>query len=140
LETIFERYTGLPDSYRKNAINIIAGASDAGTFGVTHWIRKVIGANRDVDLCSEAYRNGEWGSLLFGGLRLAYAGLARVGAARAANGEAAVLFRNRLKRVMRGPLAGTNYRIKSYETCSRATVPTEQYRPLLAELISASIP
>lgn len=46
---------------------------------------------------------------------MAYAGIAKLGAAAAADGAAAMAFRNGLKRVMRGLLAGSNYRIKSYE-------------------------
>ncbi|MEW5249764.1 hypothetical protein [Microbulbifer discodermiae] len=33
----------------------------------------------------------------------------------AANGAGAMAFRNGLKRTMRGPLAGSNYKIKSYD-------------------------
>ena len=46
---------------------------------------------------------------------MAYAGIAKVGAAIAVDGAAAMAFRNGLKRGMRGPLAGLNYRIKSYD-------------------------
>ena len=37
-----------------------------------------------------------------------------IGAAAAADGAAAMAFRNTLKRVMRGPLAGSDFRIKNY--------------------------
>jgi hypothetical protein len=59
LKTIWEGLTGLPDGYRRNAINAIAGASDTATLGVTYWVRELIGANRDVKECSTAYRGGE---------------------------------------------------------------------------------
>ncbi len=53
--------------------------------------------------------------MALGAGRMLYAGLAKVGAAAVADGAAAMAFRNGLKRVMRGPLAGSGYRIKTYE-------------------------
>jgi RHS repeat-associated protein len=47
--------------------------------------------------------------------RLLYAGVAKVGARLATDGVAAHAFRNSLKRFARGPLAGSNYRIRPYE-------------------------
>jgi RHS repeat-associated protein len=79
LETIWEHYTGLPDSYRKNAINAIAGASDAATLGVTHWVREQIGANRDVDECSTVYRGGEVAGVVAGTVFGGAAGLRAAG-------------------------------------------------------------
>jgi hypothetical protein len=58
LETYWERYTGLPDSYRKNFINGLAGWSDGFTFGATYFIRGLIGGNRDVDKCDPVYGVG----------------------------------------------------------------------------------
>ncbi|GBF57879.1 hypothetical protein PbB2_01549 [Candidatus Phycosocius bacilliformis] len=55
LETIWEHYTGLPDSYRVNTINVLAGWSDTYTFGVTYGLRNLIGANKDVDPCNPYY-------------------------------------------------------------------------------------
>lgn len=46
--------------------------------------------------------------------RIACAGIAKVGVTTAINGAAAMAFRNGLKRVMRGPFAGSNYRIESH--------------------------
>ncbi|MBV8659598.1 MAG: hypothetical protein JO142_17385 [Burkholderiales bacterium] len=46
---------------------------------------------------------------------MAYAGIAKIGAAAAVDGAAAMAFRNTLKRVMRGPLASSDFRIKTYE-------------------------
>jgi RHS repeat-associated protein len=59
LETVFEHYTGLPDYYRTNAMNGIAGASDALTFGATNKVRDWLGLNKEIDPCSTAYRVGE---------------------------------------------------------------------------------
>ena len=65
-ETTWERYTGLPDSYRRNTMNAIAGWSDGFTFGATWHVREWFGSNRDIDLCSPFYN---------------YAGLASLGGA-----------------------------------------------------------
>ena len=58
LMTAWEYYTGLPDSYRRNAINFIAGASDTITFGATDVIRRITGVNHEVDYCSGFYIGG----------------------------------------------------------------------------------
>jgi RHS repeat-associated protein len=114
LKTLWEHYTGLPDSYRRNAINAIAGVSDAATFGATYWVRERLGSNRDVRICDDFYEGGEWASLLLGGGRLLYAGAAKVGARLAPNGQAANLFRNDLKWVFRGGLF-RNFRRYPYQ-------------------------
>ena len=79
LETIWEHFTGLPDSYRKNAINAIAGASDAATLGATHWIRDQIGANDEVDECSDVYKGGEVAGVVAGTVFGGAAGLRAAG-------------------------------------------------------------
>jgi RHS repeat-associated protein len=58
LETYWEHYTGLPDSYRKNAINTIAGWSDTYSFGITYGVRALLGINGDVAECSPYYAAG----------------------------------------------------------------------------------
>jgi RHS repeat-associated protein len=116
LKTIWEGLTGLPDSTRTSAMNVIAGVSDSATLGATYWIRQQIGANREIDKCSSAYRNGEAASLVLGGARLAYAGTAKLGAALARNGEAASQFRNGLKGAFRGTFSRAKFRIYPYKT------------------------
>lgn len=59
LETLWEHYTGLPDQYRVNAINAIAGWQDALTLGYANDFRDWVGLNRDVDRCTTAYGVGE---------------------------------------------------------------------------------
>jgi RHS repeat-associated protein len=59
LETLWEHYTGLPDQYRVNAINVIAGWQDALTFGLANDFRNSVGLNKDVNRCSTAYGVGE---------------------------------------------------------------------------------
>lgn len=59
LQTIFEYYTGLPDSYRVNAMNGIAGWSDTLTFGGTDKVRDWLGINDEIDKCRTAYKVGE---------------------------------------------------------------------------------
>ncbi|WP_305819758.1 polymorphic toxin type 8 domain-containing protein [Erythrobacter sp. JK5] len=55
LMTKWEYYAGLPDSYRRNTMNAIAGWSDGLTFGATWYVREWIGSNRDIDLCNDFY-------------------------------------------------------------------------------------
>lgn len=105
--------TDLP-SISPSLLNFGTGVADAASFGIGPYLRGAIGLGGVVDICSSAYSAGEWASLVLGGGRLAYAGAAKAGAAAAANGAAALAFRNGLKRVMRGPLAGSGFRIKSY--------------------------
>jgi RHS repeat-associated protein len=119
LETYWEHYTGLPDSYRRNAINVIAGISDSATFGATYQVRHWIGVNRDVNRCSSYYRGGEFASLFIGGARLAYAGTAKLGSRVAAGADDAVAFRNGLKRTFRFGFF-PNYRMPSIDAI-RAT-------------------
>ncbi len=96
-------------------LDFTTGVADAASLGLGPLARQAIGVNGGVNKCSKAYSAGEWASLGLGVGRMAYAGIAKVGVALAADGAAAMAFRNGLKRVMRGPLAGSNYRIKSYE-------------------------
>jgi RHS repeat-associated protein len=96
-------------------LDFTTGVADAASLGVGPLVRQALGVSGGVNRCSKAYSAGEWASLGLGVGRMAYAGIARAGAVVAADGAAAMAFRNGLKRVMRGPLAGSNYRIKSYE-------------------------
>jgi hypothetical protein len=84
LETLWEHYTGLPDSYRTNIINGIAGVSDAATLGITYEVRDLIGSNGDVNKCSDYYSGGEAigvvAGIVFGGaVGLEAAGVKGVG-------------------------------------------------------------
>ena len=104
-----------------DALNFTAGLGNAVTFGGSTWVAKQFMNRDDADVldkvkrCSGSFRVGEWTSLVLGGGRLLYAGSAKIGASLAADGAAAMVFRNNLKRIMRGPLAASNYRIKNYE-------------------------
>ena len=115
LETYWEHYTGLPDSYRRNTIDVIAGVSDSATLGATYYIRDFIGANRDVDRCSLYYDGGEWAGLGLGGARLAYAGTVKIGSIMAIDGAAASAFRNTMKGAFRLTFSKATYRIYPYE-------------------------
>lgn len=96
-------------------LDFTTGVADAASLGLGPLARQLLDVDGGVDRCSKAYSAGEWASLALGAGRMAYAGIAKVGAAAAADGAAAMAFRNGLKRVMRGPLAGSSYRIKTYE-------------------------
>jgi len=104
-----------------DALNFTAGLGNAVTLGGSTWIAKQFMDSNDAAVldkakrCSASFRSGEWASLALGGGRVLYAGAAKLGAVAAADGAAAMVFRNGLKRVMRGPLAASNYRIKTYE-------------------------
>jgi hypothetical protein len=96
-------------------LNFSTGVADAASFGLGALARQALDVDGGIDRCSKAYSAGEWASLGLGLGRLGYAAIARVGAAAAVDGAAAMAFRNGLKRVMRGPLAGSDFRIKVYE-------------------------
>jgi RHS repeat-associated protein len=96
-------------------LDFTTGVADAASLGLGPLARKAAGVDGGVNRCSKAYSSGEWASLALGAGRMLYAGLAKVGAAAAADGAAAMAYRNGLKRVMRGPLAGSDFRIKTYE-------------------------
>lgn len=70
-ETIFEHYTGIPDEYRVDAINAIAGWQDAVSFGLADDVRSILGLNKDVHKDTASYAVGEAAgigtSILFGG-------------------------------------------------------------------------
>ncbi|WPO98298.1 hypothetical protein SFA35_16800 [Pseudomonas sp. HR96] len=93
-------------------------ATDSGQTLQWSWNSDAYGVgapNEDVDGDGDEDGDGEWASLGLGAGCMAYAGIVKIGAAAAADGTGAMAFRNGLKRVMRGPLAGSDYRIKSYE-------------------------
>lgn len=98
----------------QGVVDFSVGIADAASLGLGPIVRDGIDVDGGVDKCSSAYGAGQLASLAFGGGRVIYGGLAAGGAKIAANGAAALRFRNVLKRVMRGPLAGVEYRIKTY--------------------------
>ena len=95
-------------------LDFTTGVSDAASLGLGPLARKAAGVDGGVNRCSKAYSAGEWASLGLGAGRMAYAGIAKIGAAAVADGASAMIFRNGLKRVMRGPFAGSDFRIKNY--------------------------
>ena len=95
-------------------LDFSTGVADAASLGLGPLAREALGVDGGVDECSGAYSAGQWSSLALGAGRVLYAGAARAGAAASANGAAAMELRNSLKRVMRGPLAGSDFRIKNY--------------------------
>ncbi len=95
-------------------LDFSTGVADAASLGLGPLARNALGIDGGVDQCSDAYSAGQWSSLALGGGRVLYAGVAKAGSAAAASGAAAMEFRNGLKRVMRGPLAGSDFRIKNY--------------------------
>jgi RHS repeat-associated protein len=67
LTTYWEHYTGLPDYYRVNAMNFIAGLSDSASFGATGVVRELLGINGEISSdCNDFYDYGEWGALALG--------------------------------------------------------------------------
>jgi len=99
----------------QGVVDFTTGVADAASLGLGPLARRALGVNGGVNRCSTAYKAGEWASLGLGAGRMAYAGIAKIGAAAAVDGAAAMAFRNTLKRVMRGPLASSDFRIKTYE-------------------------
>ena len=95
-------------------IDLTTGIADAASLGLGPLARQYLDLEGDVNMCSTSYLVGQWMSLALGGGRVLYASIAKFGAAAAADAAGAVAFRNTLKRIMRGPLAGSSFRIKSY--------------------------
>jgi hypothetical protein len=110
---LFVNAADLP-SIPQPLLDFTVAVADSASLGLGPIARQVLDVDGGVNRCSQAYSIGEWASLGLGVGRVMYAGTAKIGAAVAANGAAAMAFRNGLKRVMRGPMAGSNYRIKSY--------------------------
>lgn len=109
----------------ENALGFTAGVGHALTFGVSSLAAKQFMDNRDIGILndtidnSRAFKAGEWASLAFGGGRLAYAGAAKVSAAVAIDGVAAVGLRNTIKQAFRLPFAASKYKLYSYEAMIR---------------------
>jgi RHS repeat-associated protein len=86
------------------------GIADDASFGLGRLLRKrledSLGLRHVIDTCSAAYRAGSYVPLAMGLGRLAYAGLARAGAAMAASGAEASEIRQVLKQVFRLGIGG----------------------------------
>ncbi|GKS69654.1 type IV secretion protein Rhs [Nitrosomonas sp. PY1] len=102
------------DSLPQSFADFTTGVADAASLGLGPLARSALGVDGGINRCSSEYSVGQWVSLALGAGRMAYASIAKLGAVTAADGAAAMAFRNGLKRTMRGPLAGLGYRIKSY--------------------------
>jgi RHS repeat-associated protein len=88
--------TGLLTS--SDVANFSAGFGDALLVGLGGPLRDLSGAAGFIDPCSDAYQFGSLAAALApGGARLAYAAVAKAGAAAATSGVAANAFRNSLK-------------------------------------------
>lgn len=94
------------DEFLDDASNASAGFGDAISFGIAEDARDMVGealglGKPSVNKCSTAYQGGEIAALASSVVRLAYAGIAKVGAKLASSPRAAVALRNRLKSVFR---------------------------------------
>jgi RHS repeat-associated protein len=58
LITKWEYLTGMPDSYRVNIMNGIAGVSDTLTLGATDVVREMLGINDEISDCNPFYTGG----------------------------------------------------------------------------------
>lgn len=96
--------------------NYSVGLADDLSLGIGPIARAALGIDGAVNRCSTAYEAGRYTGLAFGVGRLTYAGAAKaVSLAPRVTGAEAFAFRNAIKRLFRGPLAGSNYRMHSYE-------------------------
>jgi len=86
----------------QGAVDYWAGLGDGASLGVTSLVRDAMGTNDQVDECSTAYKMGGWSSFALGAGRIAYAGLAKVGARAAASGIEASAFRSALRTAFGG--------------------------------------
>ena len=98
------------------AMDFMMGVADDLSFGLGPLARDFLGVDGGVNRCSTAYKAGQYGALGLGLGRMAYAGTAKaVSMASGLTGQEASAIRNGMKRLFRGPFAGSNYRIYSYE-------------------------
>ncbi len=105
-------FTDVPN-LPQGAVNFSAGFGDALLLGTGSALRDATGAGSFVAPCSGAYQYGGYAALAAGLGRLAYATVAKVGAAAASSGVAAHAFRNTLKAWGRVRVA-PNWRAVSY--------------------------
>jgi hypothetical protein len=105
----------VPPSIPDGLYNFTLGIADDLSFGIGPAARSALGINGGEDRCSTAYKAGQYAALAVGVGRIAYAGAAKAIAVTAANGAEAAAARNLLKQIFRGPLAGSDYRVYSYD-------------------------
>jgi len=80
----------------QNSVDRATGIADSMSLGIGPWLRNRLEIG-GVDICSDAYIQGQRIGMVAGGGRAAYAGLARAGANLARTARQASNFRNRLK-------------------------------------------
>ncbi|QJC55793.1 Putative deoxyribonuclease RhsC [Polaromonas vacuolata] len=98
------------------ALDFGTGIADDVSFGLGPLARDLLDVDGGVDRCSTAYKAGQYGTLGLGLGRMAHAGTAKaVSLAPSLTGREASVIRNSMKRLFRGPFAGSNYRMYSYE-------------------------
>ena len=119
----------VPPSIPDPVYNFATGIADSLSYGIGPLLRNEYGISGP-DQCSTAYKVGEYTSLALGVSRLAYAGVARGLAA-----AAAAAARNAVKQFFRGPFAGLNYKIYTYEQLLQSTVPMRPFKQSLAERV-----
>ena len=91
------------------------GVADDLSFGIGPLLRSEYDISGP-DRCSTAYKAGEYASLAVGLGRIGYAGTVKtVSLLPSLTGAEASAFRNAAKRFFRGPLAGSSYRMYTYE-------------------------
>ena len=96
--------------------NFSVGVADDLSWGIGPLARAALGIDGGVNRCSNAYKAGQYAALAIGAGRIGYAGAVKaVSLAPGVSGAAASAFRNAAKRVFRGPFAGSDYRMYSYE-------------------------
>jgi RHS repeat-associated protein len=105
----------VPPSIPDGLYNFSLGVVDDLSFGIGPIARSALGINGGENRCSTAYKAGQYAALAAGLGRIAYAGAAKAIAIGAANGAEAAASRNLLKQIFRGPFAGSDYRIYSYD-------------------------
>jgi hypothetical protein len=105
----------VPPSIPDPIFNFTVGLADDLSWGIGPLARNALGIDGGVNRCSTAYKVGEYSTIAAGLGRMAYAGAVKGASMMAANGAQAAAARNITKRIFRGPLGGSNYRIYSYD-------------------------
>ena len=104
------------DPLPTGVVNGVTGFGDAAGLMIPRGIRGASGIDGGVDPCSPEYRAGSVVASVVGGARLAYAGLAKFGAARAESGVAASAFRSNLRTWFGGGKTFRPPNVSKYET------------------------
>jgi RHS repeat-associated protein len=96
----------------QGGMEFLVGIGDAASFGLTSFARDLQGPSAAVNKCSKAYKAGGYVALGASMARLAYAGVAKIGALLAKDAKAANAFRNIIKLQFRG---GDASKTKTYQ-------------------------